>query len=55
LPALRRVNNSPGSVWVIRFGLMRESEQVMNNASGSWPAASRSNSSRCDRKTLERK
>ena len=37
LPALRRMNSSPGSVWVSRFGSMRESEQVMNSASGFWP------------------
>jgi hypothetical protein len=40
LPALRRMNSSPGSVCVIRFGLMRQSEQVMNSATGCWPAAS---------------
>src|SRR5262249_28667646 len=34
LPALRSKKRSPGSVDVIKFGLMRESEQVMNRASG---------------------
>ena len=33
-PALRSRNRSPGSVEVIRFGLTRESEQVMNSAIG---------------------
>ena len=37
LPAFRRMNRSPGSVCVNRFGLMRESEQVMNSVSGDWP------------------
>jgi hypothetical protein len=35
LPAFRRMNSSPGSVCVIRFGLMREeSEQVMKVLQG---------------------
>ena len=47
LPTLRRMNSSPGWVWVIRLGLMRESEQVTKRVSGvcsCW--SSRSNSSR---------
>src|SRR5262252_6431769 len=53
LPALRSRNRSPGSVDVIRFGFTRESEQVMNSASGLCglrPSASKR--SRCSRKTV---
>ena len=39
LPAFRMMNSSPGSVWVTKLGLMRESEQVVNRASGCWPSA----------------
>ena len=42
-----------GSVCVIRLGLMRESEHVMNSASGCWPFASRSNNSRLELKRLD--
>jgi hypothetical protein len=51
-PALRTMNSSPGSVWVIRFGLTRLSEQVTNRASGRCPSASRSNHSRRGRNTF---
>ena len=45
LPALRQMNSSPGSVCVIIAVSMRESEHVMNSASGDWPLLSFSNSS----------
>ena len=51
LPTLRTMNSSPGSVLVIRFGSMRESAQVMKQAMGCCPFASRWNSSRCELKT----
>ncbi len=44
LPAFRSTNRSPGSVCVIRFGSIRESEQVINSVSGLCPRARRSNS-----------
>ena len=47
LPALRTMNRSPGSVCVIRFGTIRESEQVMKSASGSCRSTSRRKRSRC--------
>jgi hypothetical protein len=40
LPAFRSSNISPGRAPVIRAGITRESEQVMNNASGNCPTAS---------------
>ncbi len=44
-PALRTMNSSPGSVWVIRFGLSRLSEHATNKKcppAAAWPSASRS-------------
>ena len=41
LPALRRMNSSPGSVCVSKLGSMRESEHVMNSACGFWPSTRR--------------
>ncbi len=40
LPALRSSNISPGRAPVMSAGMTRESEQVMNNASGYCPSAS---------------
>lgn len=44
LPALRRMNRSPGLDLVNRLGSMRESEQVMNSVSGFCPLANCSKS-----------
>ena len=50
-PTLRTMKSSPGPAFVIRFGTTRESEQVMNSASGRCPAsASFSNKRRFEAK-----
>ena len=33
------MKRSPGAPWVITVGITRESQQVMNSASGDWPCS----------------
>ncbi len=46
LPAVRSSNRPPGRAPVISDGTTRESEQVMNSASGDCPAANAARSAR---------